>query len=594
MNLYFLSSLLFLSRQSITIPGISYVVDTGRQKCRNYDSGTGVASFDIVWISQAAADQRAGRAGRTGPGHCYRLYSSSMYSRQMEPFAQPEVLTRPLEDVVLAMKAMRISNVSSFPFCTPPDGKQLDGAVRMLADLACLDMSNREQNEGDGEITKLGAAVAQLPLGVRYGKMVLVAAQAGVLDYILAVVSALSENSPFLKSASRLDDREKDDTGSVSENDEERKSDEESKKPNQKGFWIHQGGDVLATVLAIGAYTHAGRNAGGAAQRLACRKFCESHGLNSVIMGRIHEMRLRLTRLLSNRLGEGLQVKKDDIYALKPPNKLKERLLTQAIASCLLDNVATLAPVATFSDEYPMNLRSAYLGATADSREPLFLERNSVLYSHDTRQLPQWVCFDALVRKTHRKTGQTYVVMKGVTAIDPSWLGYLAKGSRLLSLGAPLSSPMPQFSVDQDSMLCSVTTKFGRHSWDISPIRIPWQQAFSSFATNRVLSSNDVYAWFGRCLLEGKVFPELDALRGMLVQDASVLTNTKIRPKAVQSFLASIQSNNLTSRKDLLAKWRERGARFLWSSIQPLVRPERVSEAERLWIKTARQYMSAA
>ena len=107
-----------IAETSITIPGISYVVDAGRQKCRNYNSGTGVASYDIMWISKAAADQRAGRAGRTGPGHCYRLYSSSLYSRHMDDFALPEVLTRPLEDVVLAMKAMDISNVASFPFPT--------------------------------------------------------------------------------------------------------------------------------------------------------------------------------------------------------------------------------------------------------------------------------------------------------------------------------------------------------------------------------------------------------------------------------------------------------------------------------------------
>ncbi|KAL3922228.1 MAG: hypothetical protein SGILL_002316, partial [Bacillariaceae sp.] len=107
-----------IAETSITIPGISYVVDTGRQKCRNYSSGTGVASYDVMWISKAAADQRAGRAGRTGPGHCYRLYSSSLYARHMDEFALPEVLTRPLEDVVLAMKSMKISDVSAFPFPT--------------------------------------------------------------------------------------------------------------------------------------------------------------------------------------------------------------------------------------------------------------------------------------------------------------------------------------------------------------------------------------------------------------------------------------------------------------------------------------------
>jgi ATP-dependent RNA helicase DHX37/DHR1 len=107
-----------IAETSLTIPEISYVVDTGRQKCRNYNCGTGVASYDIMWISKASADQRSGRAGRTGPGHCYRLYSSSLYSRHMDPFTLPEVLTRPLDDVVLAMKAMKIADISTFPFPT--------------------------------------------------------------------------------------------------------------------------------------------------------------------------------------------------------------------------------------------------------------------------------------------------------------------------------------------------------------------------------------------------------------------------------------------------------------------------------------------
>ena len=151
-----------------------------------------------MWISKAAADQRAGRAGRTGPGHCYRLYSSSVYSRYLDEFALPEVLTRPLEDVVLAMKAMNVSNVASFPFPTPPEQSQINAAVQLLANLGCVDVSEVEELGGDGKITPLGAAVAKLPLGVRYGKMLLVAAQARVLDYAIALVAVLSESNPFV------------------------------------------------------------------------------------------------------------------------------------------------------------------------------------------------------------------------------------------------------------------------------------------------------------------------------------------------------------------------------------------------------------
>ena len=86
-----------VAETSLTIPGIRYVVDCGRSKERNYDKTTGVQSFDIGWVSKASAAQRAGRSGRTGPGHCYRLYSSAVYERDFPEFAEPEILRMPIE-----------------------------------------------------------------------------------------------------------------------------------------------------------------------------------------------------------------------------------------------------------------------------------------------------------------------------------------------------------------------------------------------------------------------------------------------------------------------------------------------------------------
>jgi ATP-dependent RNA helicase DHX37/DHR1 len=86
-----------VAETSLTIPGIRYVVDCGRSKERHYDKTTGVQSFRIQWISKASAEQRAGRAGRTGPGHCYKLYSSAVYETEFEKYAKPELLRMPIE-----------------------------------------------------------------------------------------------------------------------------------------------------------------------------------------------------------------------------------------------------------------------------------------------------------------------------------------------------------------------------------------------------------------------------------------------------------------------------------------------------------------
>lgn len=110
-----------VAETSITIPNIKYVIDCGRSKERKYDQEKNVQSFEIDWISKASANQRSGRAGRTGPGHCYKLYSSAIYESAFEAFSKPEILRMPIENVVLLMKSMNIHNIMNFPFPTLPE-----------------------------------------------------------------------------------------------------------------------------------------------------------------------------------------------------------------------------------------------------------------------------------------------------------------------------------------------------------------------------------------------------------------------------------------------------------------------------------------
>lgn len=93
--------------------GYRYVVDTGRSKERDFDRANGVSKYEVRWISKASANQRAGRAGRTGPGHCYRLYSSAVFNNIFPKFSPPEMSTAPIEGVVLVMKRMGITKVNT-------------------------------------------------------------------------------------------------------------------------------------------------------------------------------------------------------------------------------------------------------------------------------------------------------------------------------------------------------------------------------------------------------------------------------------------------------------------------------------------------
>ncbi|KAJ8763081.1 hypothetical protein K2173_023286 [Erythroxylum novogranatense] len=110
----------------LTIPGIKYVVDTGREKVKNYNPSNGMETYEVQWISKAFAAQRAGRAGRTGLGHCYRLYSSAIFNNILPDFSCPEICKVPIESIVLILKSMSIDKFFfCFPFPTPHEANAL-------------------------------------------------------------------------------------------------------------------------------------------------------------------------------------------------------------------------------------------------------------------------------------------------------------------------------------------------------------------------------------------------------------------------------------------------------------------------------------
>ena len=188
------------------------------------------------WVSKASADQRAGRAGRTGPGHCYRLYSSALFEHHFDKFSKPEILQMPIEGVVLQMKSMNIDTVTNFPFPTPPDRNSLQKAEVLLTRLGALKsgsiISQPLGSSSDRPITDLGKAMALFPLSPRFARMIVSGRQHGCMPYVIAMVAALSVGDPFLHEESLQDN------GNISEDEDEElsliKSEEEKKKEKNK------------------------------------------------------------------------------------------------------------------------------------------------------------------------------------------------------------------------------------------------------------------------------------------------------------------------------------------------------------------------
>lgn len=176
-----------VAETSITVPGVRYVVDVGAARISRYSRRTKVQRLPIEPISQASADQRAGRCGRVAPGVCIRLYGEDDYAARPE-FTDPEILRTNLASVVLQMAALGLGDVESFPFVDPPDARAVRDAVALLVELGAMTT--------DRTLTPLGRRLARLPVDPRFGRMILEADVNGCVHEVLVIAAALSIQDP--------------------------------------------------------------------------------------------------------------------------------------------------------------------------------------------------------------------------------------------------------------------------------------------------------------------------------------------------------------------------------------------------------------
>ena len=176
-----------IAETSLTIDGILYVVDCGFHKENIFNPTNGMSKLVTVPCSRAAANQRSGRAGRTAPGKCFRLYTKWAYMNEMEQSAMPEILRCSLVPVLLQLKSMGIHEILEFDFIDPPPTETLISALNELFALGALNHK--------GELTKLGRQLAELPIDVKNAKAILAADKFGCVEEILTIVSMLGEAS---------------------------------------------------------------------------------------------------------------------------------------------------------------------------------------------------------------------------------------------------------------------------------------------------------------------------------------------------------------------------------------------------------------
>jgi ATP-dependent helicase HrpA len=172
-----------VAETSLTVPGIRYVVDPGTARISRYSARLKVQRLPIEPISQASADQRKGRCGRTSAGICIRLYDEEDFLERPR-FTDPEILRTNLASVILQMAAIGLGRVEDFPFLDPPDKRQIRDGIRLLEELGALDTA--------GRLTKVGRRLAELPVDPRMARMVVEADRLGCAEEVIVIAAALS------------------------------------------------------------------------------------------------------------------------------------------------------------------------------------------------------------------------------------------------------------------------------------------------------------------------------------------------------------------------------------------------------------------
>ncbi|KAG0261717.1 putative ATP-dependent RNA helicase DHR1 [Mortierella polycephala] len=475
-----------VAETSITIPNVKYVVDSGKSKERHYDKESGIQTFQVGWTSKASATQRAGRAGRTGHGHCYRLYSSAVYENEFVTASEAEIQKMPIDGVVLQMKSMYIDNVVNFPFPTPPNREDLKKSEQRLVYLNALENSNKKS------ITELGKTMSIFPLVPRLAKMLTLAHQENCFPYVIAIVAALSVGEVFVKEF-QLDISRPGETDDESEDDDETSNkryqlddlDEmelqhitnekvlkkEKRKRTRQKFYkaqsVHETLDPLndmAKILnVVGAY----------ARETNKEQFCIENFVRLKAMQEIHQLRGQLTRMVQDNFSNSPSVSSlvFDPYMGKPtPRQLTA--IRQIVACAFMDQVAIRKDLTgTVEANYSKAKTVPYV--TMWSKENVYIHPSSGLFGFSMEKAPAMVVYQDLqrtVKAVEIESRPSKIYLKGVTAVDAKWMATLANGTGLVR-----ASKERIIKIDDKTQKAMTDITYGPHYWTLPPIEI-WQR----------------------------------------------------------------------------------------------------------------------
>ena len=519
-----------VAETSLTIPGVRYVIDSGRVKKRIYKSGLSFSTFKIEWISQASSNQRSGRAGRTCEGYCYRLYSNGLYVK-MDKFTEPQISTSPLSQVILTLKSMKVKNIYSFPFITKPKLFFMDKSLEHLVNVGAVDIPdieninkiNRimnmlkdneniekdeisedlEQRKDSTTITEIGKLMAKFPVEPKLGKILIMANNFDLLEYAILIVAILSiENLIDFTSLNM--------------------SKKEYKEILKELNAYNNLSDIL-TYMSLVILILKGKN--------------KKININSKKITELKNLSNQLISLCKYNFKKNIK----KISEITLPSNNQEILLLQIILSSFIDNIARKRVLFdSVGNEIKINVSKSNKKDEQIIKKKIVYECNEnnkecKIYNYSTisETLPEYLIYTEIISENNNN------FLHLNSCFNTDWLYNL--GGNLVKTSLSLNIKEPYYNKKTDSIYCLVDIVYGYKRWEINNITVEMSSDEPKF-----------YYYFARFLLEGEIIDELKKYKKMLNSNPNIITN-KVSDMyiKVSKLIIALKGNKICCKEDL-------------------------------------------
>ena len=550
-----------VAETSLTIPNVRYVVDSGRVKKRIYKSGLSFSTFKIEWISQASANQRSGRAGRTCEGYCYRIYSNGLYVK-MDKFTEPQISTSPLSQVILTLKYMKVKNIYLFPFITKPKLYFIDKSLEHLVNVGAVDIpdienrnklnrimnflknnkeekekeknnkdkdeDNKEDNNNDEEnnnnnsdeeseeiekrkdstsITEIGKLMARFPVEPKLSKILIMANNFDLLEYAILIVAILSVENMIDFTSLNLSKKEF--------------------KEILKELNAHNNLSDILTYLSLIILTLKGKN--------------KKININSKKMTELKNLSNQLVSLCKY----NFRKKISNLNELSLPSSNQEALLLQILLACFIDNVARKKILYdSVGNEISQTNKNKYNDQIIKKKVIYECNENNKeckIYSYSTllELSPEFLIYTEIISENNNNS------LHLCSCIKTDWLYNI--GGNLVKTSLSINLKEPYYNKSKDSICCFVDIIYGYKRWEIKNIAVEMSCDEPKF-----------YYYFARLFMEGEIIEELKKYKKMLNTNPNIITN-KVSDMyiKVSKLIISLKANKINNKNELIQKFKK-------------------------------------